>query len=116
MDPDRILDVTGLTLAEWQEMPWWPNKTTARVGGGYAGHDREIVVNFDAYRFDEYIPGPVGDVLSATLPEHWVSDNRDTRVEIHPSGRFAGGFDESDMETVRQALTTLGFVVEAARV
>lgn len=109
IDDDRILISSGLTLAEWREMPWWPNGTDARVAAGYTGHDQEITVNFEAYSFGECIPGPVGDVLSAALPEHWSVDNRDTRIEVHPSGRFAGGYTAEDIEVVNRALTTLGF-------
>jgi hypothetical protein len=111
-DDDRVLDSTGLSLEEWQEMPWWPRGATTRVGAGYAGHDREIVVNFDDFWNEKLIPDPVFDVLAATLPGTWKVESRGTRIEVHPSGRFNGGYTDTDIELTEHTLTALGFTVE----
>jgi len=112
--------VAGMTLSEWLSMPWWPHGCEAQVMPGPGGHDREIVVNFGDAAFDGGDPGlnfrsrilgPVFDALVAALPREWSIDNRGTRIEVHPSGRFAGGFTADDVEIVRAATLKLGFVV-----
>ena len=109
---DRVLAATGDTLAEWKSIPWWPNETEVRVAAGYAGHDREITVNFSAYDgYEEQIPHMVFDVIVALCPEGWFVENRGSRIELHPSGRFAGGYSDADIETAKAALSQAGFLV-----
>jgi hypothetical protein len=97
----------------WRSLPWWPEGRAARVHAGLVGHDREIVVNIDGYgygREEEFIPVDVSEVLKTLLPEGWMSENRGTRIEIHPSGHFAGGYSDGDVEEIKRALGELGLV------
>ena len=102
-----------MTLAEWREMPWWPNGRGASIMAGFAGHDREIVVNIDGYDhpFERAIPQHFVAVLKGELPDHWFVESRSTRIEVHPSGAFAGGYDPADIETTKAALERVGLVV-----
>jgi hypothetical protein len=100
--------VYGDTVTEWRTMPWWPNGYPARIFAGIAGHDRELVVNIDGYDHDEQIPEFVGLVLASLLPESWMLENRGTRIEVHPSGHFAGGFNDVDIPVLTTALVKLG--------
>ena len=36
-------------LTEFMSMDWWPNGIEAFISAGFAGHDREIVVNIEGY-------------------------------------------------------------------
>lgn len=109
MSLERVEQETGFSLAEWQEMSWWPRQTEARVNAGYAGHAREIVAILDAYDYKEMIPEVVAEVLSALLPAGWKVENRGTRLELHPSGHYNGGYTEADVQSAREALSTAGF-------
>lgn len=101
-------------IEEWRTMPWWPNGRDAKVTAGFAGHDREIVVNIDGYGLgntrddDDMIPSNLVSVLAAELPETWKIENRGSRIEIHPSGRYAGGFAPEDLSVVKDALERIG--------
>jgi hypothetical protein len=86
-------------------------RTDARREAGWAGHDREIVVNIDGYDHGIPVPDYVFGALREALPESWYLENRGSRIEIHPSGRFAGGFHPDDVEAVKLALAEVGLVV-----
>jgi hypothetical protein len=108
-------DYGGMTLAEWREMPWWPNGRGASIMAGFAGHDREIVVNIDGWdsplEEGRHIPQHFCEIFKAELPPAWKVENRSTRIEVHPSGMFAGGYEPEDVETTRAALERVGLVV-----
>lgn len=74
----------------------------------YPGHDREITVNFPEYDHNCFIPQGLEVRIRAELPATWQMDNRGTRLEIHPSGRFAGGVHEDDIAVVQRALELIG--------
>lgn len=106
------VELYGMTLAQWRAIPWWPEGHEALLDAGYPGHDREITVNIDG--FDGYhtqIPEDLVALLRQLLPETWKLENRGSRIEIHPSGRFAGGFEDADIDTVAAALPHLGLQV-----
>ena len=93
----------------------------AIVLAGHAGHDREITVTLDeygyGYRYDlgrnlESIPRHVEDEFVAALPAAWKIENRGTRLEVHPSGHFAGGYERADVEAVLAALVELGYELD----
>jgi len=107
-------DTQNEDLAFWRSMPWWPEGREAHIYAGVVGHDREIVVNIEGYghgRDEVYIPTAIIDALKLVLPEGWKLENRGSRVEIHPSGRFAGGFSDADVDEVGRALGELGLVL-----
>ena len=108
--------IGGEPLSFWMtEMSWWPKDVGVVIHGGQAGHDREIVISFGGYYSWE---NPVNDlVLEAivkSLPDSWKVESRGTRIEIHPSGHFAGGFSEADVATVVRALPPVGFRIDQA--
>lgn len=98
----------GEPLSELKTLNWWPGGRDARVTAGFAGHDYEIVVNIDGYDSKEYIPAPVVSIFTASLPESWKVESRGTRIEVHPSGRFAGGYAPDDLPVVVDALKQMG--------
>lgn len=107
-----------MTLDEYRTFPWWPNGRKVRVTAGFAGHDREIVVSIDGYGgspLDEstFIPSLLDECLAQELPDSWFIENRGTRIEVHPSGRFAGGYEPEHLDIVAEALEKLGLVVES---
>lgn len=105
----------GAEMDTWRLFTWWPTGK-ATIHAGQPGHEREIVVNFDAYRGynvpqgepDEMIPDVVTEIFTALLPETWKVQSRGTRLEVHPSGHFAGGFDKLDVGDVETALRIMG--------
>lgn len=101
-----------MNLNEWKEMPWWPSGRSAGIRAGWAGHEREIVLSIDGYDHLEQIPAAVSEMLAAELSSSWLIENRGTRIEIHPSGRFAGGFQQGDAEAVTVAAKALGLTVD----
>ena len=94
-------------LAEFKSYDWWPSE--ARINAGFAGHDREIVVNVDDYDWRDPIPDLVVEALSDQLPD-WMIENRGTRIECHPTGHFAGGFEPEHIPQVITALDAIGLV------
>lgn len=106
-----------IDLDEWRAWPWWPEGNEARVTAGFAGHEREIVVVIDPYTLGgENIPDLVVEAFKAQLPGSWFVEDRGTRIEVHPTGRFAGGFTDADVQTVAAALPALGLQVISVRV
>lgn len=97
-------------------------QTTAMIRPGWTGHDREIVVNLgyrasgstevEEYSHDFPIPRMVETQIVNSLPDTWKIENRGSRIEIHPSGHFAGGFTEHDVFTVYAALIHLNYFPE----
>ena len=81
----------------------------------YPGHDEEITVNFNGYgygRNEDVIPRSTEERLREELPETWKIENRGSRIEIHPSGRFAGGVHvPDDINAVTRALKNMGLSV-----
>ena len=106
------LDEHPELLAQFMEAEWWPYGREATIMAGYAGHDREIVVNIEGYPFsaNRYIPDQVVEGLALHLPG-WKVENRSTRIECHPTGHFAGGYKPEDITTLQEALPKLGLVV-----
>jgi hypothetical protein len=100
-----------IPLSEWQEMDWWPTGQETLVLAGHAGHDREITVTIDGFDYDNPIPKHFEFILKDHLPLTWYVENRGTRIELHPSGSFAGGYDLPDLDTTKQALEALGLRV-----
>jgi hypothetical protein len=110
---DEVI-IGEVPLSEWRQMPWWPNDEEARIHAGQAGHDREIVLNvgnLGTYTWNDPIPDIIVMAVKASLPDSWQVDDRGTRIEIHPTGRFAGGFTLADVELVKSILPSLGFVL-----
>jgi hypothetical protein len=98
--------IMGEALSVWQSAEWWP-KQGALVQAGPAGHDHEITVTLWDFDHTNQIPEIVELAVRQALPETWKIDNRGTRLEIHPSGRFAGGFCADDVAAVERALVEL---------
>lgn len=111
---DPFPDDPSIAAEEWLDMPWWPLGREARIHAGAVGHDREIVVNIDDYDhpFTSPIPDLFVEVFAAQLPDSWKVESRSTRIEIHPSGHFAGGFNADDVAAVARALNELGLDVQ----
>lgn len=92
-------------------------KSKASIRPGWAGHDHEICVNFDDYgHFGQSgelraIPRSLEGKVADELPESWRIDNRDSRLEINPSGHLYGGFDQLDVNAIVRALEYLGYEV-----
>lgn len=102
----------GEPLRYWRELPWWPEGQAADVQLGPPGHDREIVVSFAGYYTSEegnHVPDLVVEMFTQLLPDSWKVESRGSRIEVHPSGHFAGGFHADDTPTVLRALTEVGF-------
>jgi hypothetical protein len=101
-------------LTEFMSLDWWPHGRRARVTAGFVGHDREIVVNIEGYDhpFEEgrMVPEQVAEGLGWLLPT-WYIQNRSTRIECHPTGGFAGGYQPEDLDVVAEALGKLGLDV-----
>ena len=99
-------------LEEFMRAVWWPRGREVTISAGFAGHDREIVVNIDGYDhpFERPVPEQVSEGLAYHLPG-WKIENRGTRIECHPSGGFAGGYKPEDVTTLAEALPKLGLVV-----
>jgi hypothetical protein len=110
---DPFPDDPSIAPEEWLTMSWWPLGREATVMPGPVGHEQEIVVNIDGYDWDHHIPSFVVEVFAAQLPESWKVESRSTRIEVHPSGRFAGGYHEDDVHAVIRALLELGLNVAA---
>jgi hypothetical protein len=91
----------------------WDGRT-ALVAAGYAGHDREITVNVDGWDhpFRRQVPDEFEKAVRALLPPGWKIENRSTRLEVHPSGHFAGGYAPEDVRLTANALRRLGLEVE----
>jgi hypothetical protein len=87
-------------------------QTTAMVRWGWAGHDREIVINIENYDYENPIPREVETQIVNYLPDTWKIENRGSRIEVHPSGHFAGGFSDHDVFTIVAMLTHIGYFVE----
>jgi len=87
-------------------------QTTAIVRPGWAGHDREIVVNIEDHDHDNPIPREVEDRIRLYLPDEWKIENRGSRLEVHPTGHFAGGFSEHDVFILNAALVHLNYFPE----
>lgn len=100
-----------MNVTELKILSWWPLHTEARIHAGQPGHEKEIVVNFSTYHQDNYINDLVYDAFVDELPESWKIENRSTRIEVHPSGRFFGGYCTDDIHAVKRALTQLGFII-----
>ena len=87
-------------LTEFMSMDWWPNGVEAFISAGFAGHDREIVVNIEGYdnpfELRRMVPEQVAEAVAWLLPT-WYVQNRSTRIECHPSGGFAGGYKPEDL-------------------
>lgn len=99
-------------LDEFMDVPWWPRDREARVTEGPGGHEKELVLNIDGYDHNEFIPEDVVDVLRNLLPPTWYVESRGTRIEIHPSGVFAGGFTPvKDKALIEIALARMGLRV-----
>lgn len=98
----------GEPLSFWRSCSWWPEGREARVNGGYAGHDFELTVNVEGYEDDEKLPQAVTQVLEALLPDDWKVDDRGTRIEVHPTGTFAGGYTNFDVTLLRACLDAMG--------
>lgn len=107
-EPGRVMlggdELNVLTACEW-----WPRE--ARINAGIPGHDREIVAVLEGYDWDAPIPEIVVDGVRTVLPASWMVENRGTRIEIHPTGRFAGGFTRENVAEVADALGKLRIVV-----
>jgi hypothetical protein len=101
-------------LTEFMSLDWWPHGREALISAGFAGHDREIVVNIDGYDqpFQEgrMVPEQVAEAVGYLLPT-WFVQNRSTRIECHPSGGFAGGYEPEDLNTLAQVLERIGLNV-----
>ena len=101
-------------LAEFMSLDWWPHGRTAQISAGFAGHDREIVVNIDGYdnpfTKGRMVPEQVAEAVGWLLPT-WLVENRSTRIECHPSGGFAGGYKPEDIETLAGVLEQIGLGV-----
>lgn len=109
-----MIEVWGIPLSEWRELQWWPEGHEAQILPGIAGHESEVCVNIDGYSYsvgDEPIPAQVFDVFKALLPDSWKVDNRGSRFEVHPSGRYNGGYDDLDIQAINSALRQMGLVV-----
>lgn len=104
----RVKARTGMSLSEWLIMPWWPRGEDARVVNGPPGHESEIVINYDC---PEDVRRPVAEVIIALLPHYWKVEDRGTRIEVHPSGRFAGGVAPGDINITETAVSGAGFVL-----
>lgn len=109
-----MTEFTDELMAELRGLEWWPHGWDANIMLGPGGHDREIVVGFDG-RY-EWHPGENNDInpliveaFAAQLPETWKVESRGTRIEVHPTGRFAGGFKPDDAHDVARALAEIGF-------
>jgi hypothetical protein len=97
-------------LTELRGLPWWPHGWDANIQLGPAGHDREITIGFNyRYDWDNPIPNMIVEAFTAQLPETWKVESRGTRIEVHPSGHFAGGFAPDDAHDVARALAAVGF-------
>lgn len=91
----------------------------AIVLAGHAGHDREITVTLEDYGHGPPLDRSLGPIpvlveheFVKSLPETWKIENRGSRLEVHPSGHFAGGFSAEDTATVLAALAALGYEVD----
>lgn len=108
-------------LTFWQGLAMWPHGASACIIPGGGGHEQEITLSFhdDAgeplFEWDKPIPDYLEGLVRSGLPETWRVDSRGTRLEIHPSGRFNGGFDELDVNAVERAVVELGFKPEIRR-
>jgi len=104
----RLYDIS---LEDWQDTSWWApaDQRGARVTAGQAGHEHEIVVNFDFWYTDRFIPRIVEEFVQQEVPETWKVESRGTRLEVHPSGRYAGGWCEDDVKELKIILDDLGF-------
>jgi hypothetical protein len=100
--PDDTL-VEYETLRWWKTCPWWPVGRSYKIHVGVAGHDRELVLNIDDYDYHEPIPSLVVGALRALLPVTWKVESRGSRIECHPSGQFAGGFQPGDADILDAA-------------
>lgn len=105
------MTVYGVTLAEWRSSHWWPNGRAALILAGHPGHEREIVLSIEGYTHRDQIPDLVRAVLAALLPDGWKIENRGTRLELHPSGGFAGGYQPADVALVASAAEEIGLTV-----
>jgi hypothetical protein len=92
----------------FQNAEWWPNGKASTIYAGIPGHDREIVINIDGYSVEEPIPELVAKAIANGLPESWKVENRGSRIEVHPSGSYNGGWNEQDIEATRIALVAIG--------
>src|SRR3989344_3008489 len=64
-------------------------KRQAWVTWAGPGHEREYTVNFEGYGFsgssdENFIPQQFVQKLKAMIGEHFIVDNRGSRLEIHP--------------------------------
>jgi hypothetical protein len=107
MTEHRYLD---LELSDVRTWPWWPDREEARISAGFTGHENEIVVTIDPWDdpFERPVPDLFVDFLASMLPETWKLQNRSTRIEIHPSGHFNGGWHVDDLHAVGSALADMG--------
>jgi hypothetical protein len=101
-------------LTEFMSMDWWPHGGETFISAGFAGHEREIVVNIDGYdnpfELRRRVPEQVAEAVGWLLPT-WYIQNRSTRIECHPSGSFAGGYKPEDLTALAEALERIGLNV-----
>ncbi len=115
------MEFYGEPATYWQTMRTWPHNATAIIIPGGGGHEQEITLSFadseggPVFDWDNSIPDFVEGLVRSALPETWRIDSRGTRLEIHPSGRFYGGFDDFDVAAVERVAVELGFKPEIRR-
>lgn len=117
-----MLEWGGEPLTFWQDIAIsWPKGAHAVIIPGGGGHEREITLSFHdsdgmpLYDWDNDIPDFMVGLVQNGLPETWYVQSRGTRIEIHPSGRFSGGFDELDVNAVVRVVAELGLTPEIRR-
>lgn len=110
----------GIDYSEFFDAPWWPVGRETLVRYGTPGHDMEFTVNIEGYDgFDNRIPDLVFEAIQSNL-EGMKSENRGSRIEVHPAGRLftkvsAERIDEAETQLVA-ALKAIGLdVVEVSR-
>jgi hypothetical protein len=112
-----MLEWGGLDLGFWRDTRFWPHNAVAVIIPGGAGHEQEITLSLHngdgpLYDFEQFQPDFLVGLITAVMPQGWKIDDRGTRLELHPSGRRYGGFDDFDVAAVERGLRELGFEVE----
>lgn len=101
----------GITTEQWRELQWWPEGERVLILPGPTGHEKEITATISCYDHNRPIPGWFFGVFESELPETWLSDNRGSRVEVHPTGHRYNGWTASDVDEVGAAFGRMGLIV-----